>query len=83
MVALICIQPLLIFVLITLIQNFMLFLNDVGLYKVVHKITAEGALETANMIKTEILAFAAFSFIASITLFIRLIVRLWKIIKYS
>lgn len=61
-------------------NDFQVFLDKVGMYEAVgHLPTMEEATSMAEYIRTEILIFATFSIIAAGTLFIRMIMQMWKL----
>ncbi len=78
---LICIQPLLIFILVRLVSDFQIYIDYSGLYQFLGHHSMETAKALSEYIKTEMLGFGVFAIIASATLFFRLIYQLRVLYK--
>lgn len=80
-VILVCIQPLLLFILIRLFGDFRLYLDEKGLFPVLTQQSMEESMRWAKIIKMEMIAFSVFVIISAITLFFRLIYQVRVIYK--
>lgn len=80
-IALICIQPLLMFIFVRIFGDFKLYLDEYGLYPSLIQHDIDSSTSWGKIIKTQFIGFAVLAIVSGITLFFRLIYQLRRIFK--